>query len=164
MDGAAGGLQLSTNYAYDDLDNTVRVARGTMSSPNQHVMLHEFDGLGRRVKEIGAPSAVFGAGTPATRDLTTQSRYDAAGHVSRRIDANGQSTWYVYDAAGQLTHTISALGEVSETRYDTVGRLVFSRRYLNRFERDDGGRLRRCCRYLRSADDHGQRSVQLRGV
>ena len=71
VDGAAGGLQLSTDYTYDDLDNTVRVARGTMSSPNQHVMLHEFDGLGRRVKEIGAPSAVFGAGTPATRDLTT---------------------------------------------------------------------------------------------
>ena len=131
VDGAAGGLQLATNYTYDDLDNTVRVARGTMSSPNQHVMLHEFDGLGRRVKEIGAPSAVFGAGTPATRDLTTQSRHAAAGHVSRRIDANGQSTWYVYDAADQLTHTISALGEVSETRYDTVGRLVFSRRYLN---------------------------------
>ena len=29
--------------------------------------------------------------------------------LSRRIDANGHSTWYVRDAAGQLTQTISAL-------------------------------------------------------
>ncbi len=95
-------------------------------------MLYEFDSLGRRVKEIAAPSSVFGAGAPGTRDLTTQYRYDAGGHVSRRIDANRQSTWYVYDAAGQLTHTISARGEVSESKYDAVGRLVYSRRYLNR--------------------------------
>ena len=117
-------------------------------------MLHEFDSLGRRVKEIAAPSSVFGAGAPGTRDLTTQYRYDAGGRVSRRIDANRQSTWYVYDAAGQLTHTISALGEVSESKYDAVGRLVYSRRCAQSSEREHGCRLRRCCRYFRSADSH----------
>jgi YD repeat-containing protein len=132
VDPAPRGLQLSTSYSYDDLGNTVAVARGTPSNPNQHVVLHEFDSLGRRVKEVAAPSSVFGAGAPGARDLTTHYRYDAGGRVSRRIDANGHSTWFVYDAAGQLTHTINALGEVSEGKYDAAGRSVHSRSYLNR--------------------------------
>jgi YD repeat-containing protein len=132
VDGAAGGLQLCTTTGYDGLDNVVAVARGTAADPNQHVTLYEFDSLGRRVKEIAAPAAVFGVGAPGTRDLTTHYRYDAAGRLARRIDANGQSTWQVYDAAGQMTHGISALGEVSESRYDAVGRLIYSHRYLER--------------------------------
>jgi YD repeat-containing protein len=132
VDAAQDGLQLLTQYSYDDLGDITRIARGTVSKPNQHVKLHEFDTLRRHVKEIAAPSSVFGAGAPGTRDLTTQYRYDAGGRVSRRIDANRQSTWYVYDAAGQLTHTISALGEVSESKYDAAGRMVYSRRYFNR--------------------------------
>ena len=98
------------------------------------------------MKEIAAPSSVFGAGAPGTRDLTTQYRYDVGGRVSRRIDANRMSTWHVYDAAGQLTHTISALGEVSESRYDAVGRLVYRRRCVDPLGREHGRRLRRHCR------------------
>ena len=122
------GLQLSTNYSYDDRDNIVTVARGTISDPNQHVTLYEFDSLGRRTQEIAAPSSVFGAGGPGTRDLTTSYRYDAGGRLSRRVEANRMSTWHVYDAAGQLTYTISALGDVTENSYDAVGRLVYRRR------------------------------------
>jgi YD repeat-containing protein len=132
VDGVAGGLQLCTTSGYDGLDNVVTVARGTVSSPHQRVMLYEFDNLGRRAKEIAAPASVFGAGAPGTREFTTQYRYDASGRLARRIDANGQSTWQVYDAVGQLIHSISALGEVSESRYDAAGRLVYSHRYLNR--------------------------------
>jgi YD repeat-containing protein len=103
-----GGLRLCTSYGYDHRDNIVTLARGTVSSPDQHVTQHEFDSLGRRTKEVSAPSPVFGVGSSGTRDLTTQYRYDAAGRVIRRIEANGQSTWQVYDAAAQLTYAISA--------------------------------------------------------
>ena len=126
------GLKLTTDYGYDGAGNTVRLAQGTSSAPNQRVSVYEFDALGRRVKEVIAPSAVFGAGAAGTRDITTQYRYDAAGQVSRVIDANGNSTWYVYDAAGQQTHTINALGEVSENEYDANGRVIQSLRYVNR--------------------------------
>src|ERR1700752_3218711 len=136
LDAVDGGLKLCTTYRYDDLDNVVSIARGTESSPNQQVMLYEFDNLGRRVKEVAAPSSVFDPGASGTRDLTTQDRYDARGRITRRIDANGQSTWHVYDPAGQQTHSISALGEVSESRYDAAGRLVYSHRYLNRLGAD----------------------------
>lgn len=135
-DAAEGGLKLCTTHSYDDLDNVVITAQGTESNPNQQVIVSEFDNLGRRVKEVAAPSSVFGTGAPGTRDLTTQYRYDASGRLTRRIDRNGNSTWYVYDSAGQQIRNISALGEVSESRYDVVGRLVFSRRYVNRLAAD----------------------------
>jgi YD repeat-containing protein len=135
------GLKLSTRYSFDGIGNTVKVERGTVDSPSDQVTLYVFDNLGRRVKEIAAPSAVFGAGSARTRDLTTEYRYDAAGRVSRVIDANGQSTWYVYDAAGQRTHTINALGEVGQTWYDANGRVVQSRQYLTRLTDSDLGGL-----------------------
>jgi YD repeat-containing protein len=136
VDAADDGLKLCTTYRYDDLDNVLSIARGTESSPNQHVMLYEFDNLGRRVKEVAAPASVFGAGAPGTRDLTTQHRYDANGLLTRQIDGNGQSTWHVYDGAGREIHRISALGEVSQSRYDAAGRLVYSCHYLNRLGSD----------------------------
>ena len=128
----ANGLSLCTSSQYDDLDNVVAVARGTVANPDQHVMLYEFDNLGRKVSEIAAPSTVFGAGAPGTRDITTLYRYDATGRLTRRIDANGRSTWHVYDAAGQRTNTINALGEVGASRHDAAGRLIYSHRYLER--------------------------------
>jgi YD repeat-containing protein len=128
------GLKLSTRYSLDGFGNSVRVERGTLASPRQHVVVYEFDALGRRVKEIVAPTDAFGAGSVRERDLTTEYRYDAAGRLSRVIDAQGQSTWYIYDAAGQRTHTINAEGEVSQSWYDANGRLTQSRQYLNRLD------------------------------
>jgi YD repeat-containing protein len=126
------GLKLTTSYAYDGLGNTVRVARGTVASPQLEVTDYVYDRLGRRVKEIAAPSSVFGNGTATTRNLTTEYRYDASGRLSRKIDANGKSTWYIYDAAGQLTYTVNASGEVTGNVYDQNGRVVQTRRYINR--------------------------------
>lgn len=128
------GLRLSTRYTYDGLGNTVTVEQGTIAAPSQQVTRHEFDNLGRRVKRIEAPSNVFGAGAPGTRDLTTEYRYDAAGRLSRTIDALGQSTWYVYDAAGQQIQSLNALGELTETGYDGNGRVVHVRRYYKPVE------------------------------
>lgn len=123
VDAAGGGLDLITVYRYDDLDDTVAIARGTASNPDQYVMEYEFDNLRRRVKDVVAPGS---------RDLETQYRYDAAGRLTRRIDPNGQSMWYVYDPVGRLAQTISALGEVAETRYDAAGRVVYTHSYLER--------------------------------
>ncbi|MBX3604597.1 MAG: hypothetical protein KF788_04970 [Piscinibacter sp.] len=133
QDDVSGGLKLYTRYGYDLQGNVVRVEQGA-GTQKLSVSLVEFDGANRRVKETVAPSAEFGAGVPGSRDITTQYRYDAAGRVSRRIDANGHSTWYVYDAAGQQTHVIDELGEVRESHYDDDGRVVFSRTYLSRLD------------------------------
>ncbi len=126
------GLKLSTTYSYEGLGDKVTIARGTVTEPNQLVTRYEFDKLGRKTKQIDAPSAVLGTGAPGTRDLTTQYRYDAAGRLSRIIDPIGNSTWSVYDAAGQITHVINAEGEVGQNRYDANGRLVHTRRHVNR--------------------------------
>ncbi len=126
------GLQHSTRYRYDGLGNTIKVERGTQSEPAQHVTRYEFDRLGRRVRQIEAPSDDVGTGAAGTRDLTTHYRYDVAGRVSRKIDANGNSTWFAYDEAGELTHTVNAEGEVSRNFYDANGRLVQTRSHLNR--------------------------------
>src|SRR4030095_13535811 len=93
------GSKLPPRYTFDGVGNTVKVEQGTTSSPSQRVTLVEFDQLGRRVREIVAPSAVFGPGSPDTRDLTTEYRYDAAGRLSCTIHPDGANTWYVYDDA-----------------------------------------------------------------
>jgi YD repeat-containing protein len=126
------GLKLSTRYSFDGLGNTIKVEQGTTSSPSQRVTLVEFDQLGRRIKEIVAPSAVFGPESPNTRDLTTEHLYDAAGRLSCTIHPDGNRAWYVYDAVGQQIQTINAMGEVSESVYHANGREVQSRRYFNR--------------------------------
>ncbi len=134
-------LKLSSRYTYDGIGNTVKVEQGSISSPSQRVTLVEFDQLGRRIKIIEAPSAVFGSGSPNTRDLTTENRYDAAGRLSCSIHPDGTSTWYVYDAASQQIQTINAMGEVSENVYDANGRVAQSRRYFNRLSAADLAKL-----------------------
>ncbi|ALI34756.1 putative deoxyribonuclease RhsA [Candidatus Nitrosocosmicus oleophilus] len=129
---ATDGLQLCFTNAYDDLDRLISVARGTVAIPNQHVILYEFDNLGRRLKEIFAPNSVFNAGPSGALNLVTHYRYDVAGHLTRLIDRNGNSTWRIYDATGHLTRSISALGEVVDSRYDAKGQMVYSHHYLDR--------------------------------
>ncbi len=126
------GLALATTTSYDGVGEVVQVAQGTLSAPNQLVTQYVFNKLGQRIKEIAAPSPVFGAGSAQARDLTTEYRYNTAGRVSRRIDANGQSTWFIYNDAGELTYTVNALGEVSQSVYDSNGRVAQSVRYGTR--------------------------------
>jgi YD repeat-containing protein len=135
------GLKLSTRYTFDGVGNTVKVEQGTTSRPSQRVTLFEFDQLGRRVKKVEAPNAVFGPGSPDTRDLTTEQRYDAAGRLSCTIHPDGTRAWYVYDAAGQQIQTINAMGEVSESVHDAKGRVAASRRYFNRLSTGDLAKL-----------------------
>lgn len=135
------GLGLSTRYTYDGLGNAVTVEHGTVDHPNQSVVQYVFDNLGRKAKEIVAPSSILGAGTPHSRDITTEYRYDNAGRIGCIINANGHSTWYVYDAAGQRTHVINAEGEVVLHAYDANGRQVQVRRYVNRLSSEILSRL-----------------------
>jgi YD repeat-containing protein len=135
------GLKLSTRYTFDGVGNTVKVEQGTAGSPSQQVTFFEFDQVSRRVKKVEAPSAVFGPGSPDTRDLTTEHNYDAAGRLSCTIHPDGTRTWYVYDAADQQIQTINAMGEVSESVYDPNGRVAQSRRYVNRLKTEDLAKL-----------------------
>src|SRR5581483_3788414 len=77
---------------------------------------------------------VLGAGSTTERNLTTQYRYDAAGRVSRKIDANGKSTWFIYDDAGQLTYTIDPTGAVVQQFYDADGRVVQVHQYYSQVD------------------------------
>ncbi|EJM49994.1 RHS repeat protein, partial [Pseudomonas sp. GM48] len=114
------GLKLATSYSYDGLGQQVQVMRGTVASPNQQITLYEFDKLGRRISERQDPSGL---------NLTTQYRYNGNDQVTRKIDAAGNSTFYVYDAAGRLSSTVDALGYVSENKYDNNGQVIETVRY-----------------------------------
>ncbi|TXH72383.1 MAG: hypothetical protein E6Q88_06340 [Lysobacteraceae bacterium] len=126
------GLKLSTYYHYDAAGNISKIERGTKDQPAQEVTRYTFDALGRRTRGIVELREPLSNGQIAVRDLITEYRYDAAGRLSRMIDAAGNSTWYAYDAAGQLQQTINALGEVDETLYDANGRVEQTRRYAVR--------------------------------
>ncbi len=114
-------LALTTTYGYDRSGNMVRVAKGTASTELQ-ITEYEFDDLGRRITEIMDPDGLA---------LTTQYRYDDAGRVSRKIDANNHSTWFVYNKVGEVIQEIDGAGGVKENTYDENGRLTHTISYLN---------------------------------
>lgn len=119
------GLKLQTCYTYDGTGNVLTVAKGTTATPDQFVTQYNFDKLGRRTSEIEAYGSL---------NLTTQYKYDANGNVTRKIDANGNSTWYVYDKINRQTHTINALGEVSEIHYNPAGQVDKTTQYATRID------------------------------
>lgn len=117
----AGGLNLTTHYQYDGNGQQVLVIRGTTDFPDQQITRYTYDGLGRRITEQLDPHGL---------DITTQYRYNRNDQLTRKIDASGNSTWYVHDAAGRLTDTIDALGGVTRKTYDSAGRVVATTRYF----------------------------------
>jgi len=70
-------------------------------------------------------------------NIKTQYKYDNKGNLTRVIDANNNSTWFIYDNAGQKTHQIvttgtymaSAVGAVTTFEYDKNGKLYHTRQY-----------------------------------
>lgn len=118
-----GPARSVTRYQYDDVDNTMTVTQGD-GTPEARVTRYEYDSLGRRTAEIVDP----GEGTNHL-NIRTRYRYDANGNLTRKIDAEGHSTWYVYDNDGRLTFTIDALGGITETTYDPEDRIVGTRRF-----------------------------------
>jgi YD repeat-containing protein len=119
------GLALRTEYQYDGTKNVVTVtenADGAGPDNRPRRTEYRYDDLGRRTHQIVDPEGL---------NLVTEFRYDRNGNVTRKIDAELNSTWYVYDAAGQLLQTIDALGGVSGLEYDDAGRVVLTRRHAN---------------------------------
>jgi len=121
--GSVPHLNLRTEYQYDLTGNVLLVTEG-VGSTNPRRVKYVYDALGRRIEEIVDPTGLGG-----TLNLRTQYKYDANDNVTRKIDAEGQSTWYVYDASDRLRYTIDALFGVTETKYDEAGRVAFTRRY-----------------------------------
>ncbi len=117
----SGPARSRTTYVYDKAGNEITVTEGA-GSANPRVTQYQYDVLGRRTQEVVDPGA-------GKLNLTTHYRYDANGNLRRRIDANGNSTWYVHDIDNRLRFTIDALGGVSESVYDAEDRVVETRRY-----------------------------------
>ena len=121
----SGTTPRRTDYAYDAASNLVQVTAG-VGSANLRRTLYVYDALGRRSDEYVDPTSLGG-----TLNLRTQYRYDNNDNVTRKIDARGNSTWFVYDAQNRLLQTIDALGGVTENTYDAEDRLLVTRRYFN---------------------------------
>ena len=117
------GMNLRTHYTYDRQDHVVSVTEG-FGSDNPRRTKYVYDTLGRRTEEIVDAIELGG-----TLNLRTVYSYDANDNVTRKIDANGHSTWYVYDDGNQLIYTVDALGSVIRNWYDPEGRVKQTRRY-----------------------------------
>ncbi len=88
----------------------------------------------------------------ATQTATTQLRYDLAGRLVARVDAEGRTNTIRYDRLGRVLETRDGLDRARFFRYDELGNRVASTDPAGtrlRFEHDDRGLLRR--RY--AADD-----------
>lgn len=117
-----GPDQTVTRYEYDDENNRTRIIQGADHLETARVTEYQFDNLGRRIAEVIDP------GAEPHLNITTLYRYDLNGNLTRKIDAEGHSTWYVYDKNDRVQFTIDALGGITETMYDAENRVVGTRR------------------------------------
>lgn len=112
-----------TRYEYDDENNRTTIIEGYGDNETPaRVTRYQFDNLGRRISEVIDP------GAEPHLNIETLYRYDLNGNLTRKIDAEGHSTWYVYDDSDRLEFTIDALGGITETMYDAESRVVGTRR------------------------------------
>ncbi|MDO8330500.1 MAG: hypothetical protein Q7T36_08530, partial [Fluviicoccus sp.] len=116
------GQKLTTSYAYDGVGRQLRISRGDTANPAQQVMAYAYDDLGHRISETQDPEGL---------NLTTQYKYDLEGRLTRKIDALGNSTWYVNDAAGLLMYTVDGEGQVTRYYYDGNDRVISTLKYAN---------------------------------
>ncbi len=117
----SGPARSRTTYTYDRAGNILTVVEG-QGSANPRTTEYQYDKLSRRTQEVVDPGT-------GKLNITTLYRYDAAGNVTRRIDANGHSTWYVYDLNDRLIAQVDPLGGVTGKSYDAEGRVTATRRY-----------------------------------
>ncbi len=118
-----GGLDISTSFEYDGLGNVTVKEEGTVSSPAERRTEYSYDKKGRLTTEV------VDMGTDP--DLTTEYRYNKNDQLTRLIDAEGNSTWFVYNDAGQKSHEINAEGAVTRYDYDQNGKLYHTWAYAN---------------------------------
>ncbi len=118
-----GAARSRTEFSYDLDDKVVLMIEGVGSNQPRKT-LYVYDLFGRRTDEYVDPTEFGG-----TLNLHTEFKYDNKGNVTRKIDASGNSTWYVYDVQDRLVQTIDALGEVTQLTYDAEDRITVSRSY-----------------------------------
>jgi YD repeat-containing protein len=125
------GLNLRTEYTYDDAGHTLTVTEGANVPTESRTSQYVYDKLGRRIKEIKDP---YNAITnPAGLNLVTEYLYDNINNVLMKIEGQGTDeeriTHYVYNANDRLAYVIDAQGAVTENVYDKNGRVIETTRY-----------------------------------
>jgi RHS repeat-associated protein len=144
------GERVLEETEYDPLGNPEKTIDG-----EEREVSRTFDELGR-VRTVTLPTVLDRFGAPQT--ATTELRYDLAGRLIERLDAEGRTNTLRYDRLGRLIETRDGLGRGRFFSYDEVGNLVAHTDPTGsevRFEYDDRGLLRR--RYSTSdasIDDH----------
>jgi YD repeat-containing protein len=121
---------IRTEYHYDLAGNIVLKIEDALGAPRR--TRFEYDVLGRKTLMIVDPED---SATPgAELNLTTQYYYDQNGNLTREIDPEQNSTWYVYDANNRVLQTVDALGGVTENTYAAHGYVTARRRYATHVE------------------------------
>ncbi|WP_143873778.1 DUF6531 domain-containing protein [Catenovulum sediminis] len=118
-----GQSRLSTKFSYNGLGNTVTIDKGDEANPLQQKTSYTYDKLGRKEKETVDPTGL---------NIQTQYKYDQNGNLTRIIDAEGNSQWFIYDATGRKIYDVDGEGAVTQYVYDKNGRLYFTREYANK--------------------------------
>jgi len=139
IDGFGTPDQISVLSVFDDVGNLI-----SLSDPRDPSLLTTFkyDGLNRRY-ETNRPYGPFGQSLLATETITydeignvltesdprnpawlTRYDYDAAGRVTRKIDALNFQWTFGYDAAGNQTSVSDPVGNTRTIHYDANNRFI----------------------------------------
>lgn len=145
----AGGprLNLQTNYAYDALDNLVRVSQGVQTriftfdslarltsqrTPEAGMTTYDYDANGNLVKRTDARAVVTCWGAVSAGNCSNNG-YDALDRPSRKTYSDGTpEVAYTYDAGAgpySLGRLVTVANGVSASRfdnYDALGRILAS--------------------------------------
>jgi YD repeat-containing protein len=113
----SGGLNLTTNYAYDPDGRITQV-----TDPNGHVTQTTYDADGRVLSTVVDPGS-------GHLNITTRFQYDAFGDKVMATDPNGNITYFYYDNAGRLTLQVDPMGYATQTVYDPDGNATSVTRY-----------------------------------
>ncbi len=127
-----GSLDQRTDYTYDARDQIVSVKRYTDANTFVETR-YQYDGLGRKVKEINPNGGVsiyeydvLDHLTAVTDPLGNRSRfaYDVDGNKIAELSARGNATNYEYDRAGRRTKVTDALSKTSLFFYDADSHVI----------------------------------------
>jgi len=130
-----GGTTETTTYTYDSAYNLTSVSTASSSSAtggaDGRTATVKYDGLGRKIAKLSgvgsAALAALGASpTQAQIDAVwasygTSYAYDAAGHLIRQTDADGNRMLYYYDNLNRLAYQIDGTGGVVKYNYSVFG-------------------------------------------
>ncbi|HEV8535001.1 MAG TPA: HNH/ENDO VII family nuclease [Candidatus Limnocylindria bacterium] len=134
-------------YAYDARGNLVSLTDGEGGVTS---IVVDASGLPTKVTDadgVATELAYDSAGNPvsvATAAGTARSRYDAAGRLVERTDANGHTTAFAYDAMNRLVRATDPAGNAIAFVYDRLGNVISitdRRGSSTAFRYDAAGRL-----------------------